>query len=101
VIRGGYGLFFDTLNALNVSVNQDGFSANTSVVTSNTFGTNFVPGVSPLSDPFPVNGSGSRFNTPIGGAAGSLYYLGASPTIFDHGLTPAPSSAARLACSIS
>ncbi|RZU35423.1 carboxypeptidase-like regulatory domain-containing protein [Edaphobacter modestus] len=89
VIRGGYGLFFDTLNALNVTANQDGFSASTSVVTSNTFGTNFVPGVSPLSDPFPINGSGSRFNTPIGSAAGSLYYLGASPIIFDHGLVPA------------
>jgi hypothetical protein len=89
VIRGGYGLFYDTLNALNVSVNQDGFSASTSVVTSNTFGTNFVPGTSPLSDPFPVNGTGSRFNTPIGSAAGSLYYLGGSPTLFDHGLVPA------------
>jgi hypothetical protein len=89
VIRGGYGMFFDTLNALNVSVNQDGFSANTTVPTSNTFGTNFVAGTSPLSNPFPSNGSGSRFNTPIGSAAGALYYLGSGPTIFDHNLVPA------------
>ena len=89
VIRGGYGLFFDTLNALNAQIDQDGFSAATSVSTSTTYGTNFVAGTSPLADPFPANASGSRFNTPIGSAAGALYYLGASPTITDHNLLPA------------
>ncbi len=89
VVRGGYGLFYDTLNALNATVDQDGFSSSTSVVTSNTFGTNFVPGVSPLSNPFPDNGTGARFNSPVGSAAGSLYYLGASPMLYDHALIPA------------
>jgi hypothetical protein len=89
VIRGGYGIFYDTLNALNVTANQDGFSASTNIATSTTFGTNFVPGVSPLSNPFPANTSGARFNAPIGSAAGALYYLGAGPTLFDHGLSPA------------
>jgi Carboxypeptidase regulatory-like domain/TonB dependent receptor len=92
LIRGGYGLFYDTLNALNASIDQDGFSASTSVSTSTTYGTNFAAGTSPLSNPFPANSSGSRFNTPIGSAAGALYYLGANPTITDHGLLPARQS---------
>jgi len=89
VIRGGYGMFYDTLNALNVSANQDGFSTGTNIATSTTYGRNFVAGVSPLSNPFPANASGARFNTPIGSAAGALYYLGSGPTITDHGLVPA------------
>ncbi len=89
VIRGGYGLFYDTLNALNASIDQDGFSTGTSVSTSSTYGTNFVAGTSPLSDPFPAASSGARFNAPVGSSVGSLYYLGAGPTIYDHNLAPA------------
>lgn len=89
VIRGGYGIFYDTLNALNAGVDQDGFSASTSVAASTTYGTNFVPGAPPLTNPFPANAGGARFNAPIGSAAGALYYLGSSPTIFDHNLLPA------------
>jgi hypothetical protein len=89
VLRGGYGLFYDTLNALNAGIDQDGFSASTGVASSTTYGTNFVAGTPPLTDPFPENASGTRFNAPIGSAAGSLYYLGDSPTIYDHDLVPA------------
>jgi hypothetical protein len=89
VIRGGYGIFYDTLNALNATIDQDGFSASTSVASSTTYGTNFVPGAPPLTNPFPANTGGARFNAPIGSAAGALYYLGSSPTIFDHNLLPA------------
>jgi hypothetical protein len=89
VIRGGYGLFYDTLNALNATIDQDGFSTGTTVSTSTTYGTNFVAGTSPLSNPFPANSTGARFNTPVGSSVGSLYYLGGSPTIYDHGLIPA------------
>jgi len=89
VLRGGYGLFYDTLNALNATIDQDGFSTGTSVSTSTTYGTNFVAGTSPLSDPFPASSNGTRFNTPVGSSVGSLYYLGASPTIYDHSLLPA------------
>lgn len=88
VIRGGYGLFYDTLNALNPVIDQDGFSTGTGVPTSTTFGSNFVEGVSPLSDPFPAGANGKRFNTPIGSAAGSLYYIGNSPNIYEHNLVP-------------
>ena len=93
VVRAGYGLFFNTMNALTSignGFNQDGFSASTSSNSSTTFGTNFSPGTSPLSNPFPANASGVNFNSPVGSSAGSLYYLGASPTdIYDHATTPA------------
>ena len=90
VIRGGYGLFFDTLNALSPEINQSGFSTSTSTNSSTTFGTNFAPGNSPLvTDPFPANASGARFNVPIGSAAAQYYYVGSSATLYDHNLTPA------------
>ncbi len=100
VIRGGYGLFYDTLNALNPSIDQDGFSAGTSVPTSTTFGTNFVAGVSPLDDPFPTNANGGRFNSPIGSAAGSMYYLGGSPNIYAHNMLPARQSRGSIGAQI-
>jgi hypothetical protein len=90
VIRAGFGLYYDTMNALTPLADQDGFSATTSVNTSTTYGTNFSLGASPLSDPFPANATGSRFNAPVGSTAGSYYYLGASPTnLYDHSTTPA------------
>jgi hypothetical protein len=92
VIRGGYGMFFDTLNALTPNINQAGFSTSTTANSSTgaLAGSNFVPGNSPLvTDPFPANSSGVRFNTPIGAAAGQYYYTGSSATLYDHNLTPA------------
>ncbi len=91
VLRGGYGLFFDTLNALSPSIDQDGFSTGTSVPTSapGVWGSNFTPGNSPLNDPFPATANGTRFNTPIGSAAGALYYVGGGPNVYDHNLVPA------------
>ena len=89
VFRMGYGLFYDTMNALGGGGNQAGYSTSTSVPTSTTFGTNFTQGTSPLSNPFPVGANGARFNSPVGNAAAQYYYLGAGPTITDHTLPPA------------
>lgn len=86
VIRGGYGMFYDTMNAMNPEIDQDGFSASTSVSSSTNYGQTFA---APLSNPFPANASGANFNLPIGGAAGALYYLGGNPTIYNHNLVPA------------
>ncbi|MDE1175045.1 MAG: TonB-dependent receptor [Edaphobacter sp.] len=112
VLRGGVGLFSDTLNATTspgtplsliggysgggagkgteafFTSNQDGYSSSTTVNSSNVGGTDFVAGTSPLGNPFPVNASGSRFNQPIGSAAGAMYYAGGNPSIYDHNLTP-------------
>jgi len=90
LIRAGFGLYYDTMNAVSPQYNQDGFSASTSVNTSTNYGTNFSVGSSPLSDPFPASASGTRFNVPVGSSAGSYYYLGASPSnLYDHSITPA------------
>jgi Carboxypeptidase regulatory-like domain len=90
LVRAGFGLYYDTMNAVSPQYNQDGFSASTSVNTSTSFGTNFSAGNSPLTDPFPANAAGSRFTAPTGSSAGSYYYLGASPTdLYDHSITPA------------
>jgi hypothetical protein len=86
VIRAGFGLYFDTLYALSPDDDQDGFSASTSQSSSTNFGTSFA---APLSNPFPANSSGANFNAPVGSAAGSYYYLGASPSnLWDHNLVP-------------
>ena len=87
VIRGGFGLYFDTMNALGPDSDQDEFSANTSQSSSTNFGQTFA---APLSNPFPANASGANFNSPIGSSAGSYYYLGANPSnLWDHAITPA------------
>jgi len=100
VIRGGYGMFFDTLNALTPNINQSGFSTSTTANSSTgaLAGSNFVPGNSPLvTDPFPANSSGARFNAPIGAAAGQYYYTGSGATLYDHNLTPARQQRASVA----
>lgn len=111
VLRAGYGIFFDTINAhglggtphqsaanigginqwggVQFSTDQSGYSASTSVASSTTYGTNFVAGTTPLSDPFPAAADGSRFNSPIGNAAGAMYYVGSNVTAYDHSLVPA------------
>ena len=95
VIRAGYGLFYDTLDMLsdNGTIDNDGYSSTTGpVASSTTFGTNFSPTSSPLSDPFPLT-NGSRFVSPVGNAVGADYYAGSSATIgiYDHDRVPARS----------
>jgi len=81
VIRGGYGIFFDSLNALYLAPNQTGFSRTTSTNISNDFGNTWLAGdpargVSPLTDPFPVRADGSRFDLPVRNALGSMVFAG-------------------------
>jgi hypothetical protein len=90
VVRGGYGLFYDTNNVLNDGISQFGFSLGTSTVITNdnglTFnGTNIT---SPecranlsacrtlLSDPFPLRADGTRFNEPFGSTLGAMARAG-------------------------
>lgn len=90
VIRTGYGLFFDTNNALSHqgTINQDGYATSTTDASSSSFGTDFVLGKDILADPFPAT-NGVRFNPAIGNAAGSAYYIGSSANFYDHNLVPA------------
>ncbi|MCS7043906.1 MAG: TonB-dependent receptor [Arcobacter sp.] len=81
VLRGGYGLFYDTLNALNYTPNQYGYSRSTFPVLTNDFGVNWLigdprAGIAPTTDPFPVRFDGTRFDEPFGSALGAMAIAG-------------------------
>ena len=89
VIKGGYGLFYDTLNAgdyrgpnNNDNFNQLGYASATTNVASTDFGQTWLlgdprNGVLPIVDPFPVR-SGSRFEPALGDSLGPNAILGSS-----------------------
>jgi hypothetical protein len=98
VLRGGWGMFFDTNNVLNDGLNQSGYSRGTGTPITNdnglTFnGTNLT---SPecraditqcrtiLADPFPVRADGTRFNVPLGNALGLMALQGRGLTYLDY-----------------
>lgn len=90
VLRGGYGMFYDTANVLYMAPNQLGFSRSTSTVLTNDFGATWLAGnpragVSPLADPFPVRSGGDRFDLPLRDQLGAMAVAGQgfSYTAFD------------------
>ncbi|MEX2261694.1 MAG: carboxypeptidase-like regulatory domain-containing protein [Bryobacteraceae bacterium] len=87
VVRGGYGIYFDTLNAQNVGPDQSGFSRATVSPITNDFGQTWLSGnpqigVSPLTDPFPVRADGTRFDIPVGAGQGLLARAGSGWSFF-------------------
>lgn len=82
VIKGGYGIYFDTLNAGDyANFNQLGYSVSTTNVASTDFGRTWAlgdpaNGVSPLVDPFPTRLAGNRFEQPLGDSLGANAILG-------------------------
>ncbi|MGH9722390.1 MAG: carboxypeptidase regulatory-like domain-containing protein [Bryobacteraceae bacterium] len=81
VLRGGYGIYFDTLNAQTVGPDQSGFSRATVSPITTDFGVSWLSGnpaagVSPLTDPFPVRSDGTRFDAPVGAGQGLLARAG-------------------------
>ncbi|MDQ3684772.1 MAG: carboxypeptidase-like regulatory domain-containing protein [Acidobacteriota bacterium] len=90
VIRGGYGLFYDTNNVLNFGLDQSGFSRNTGTTLTNNNGLTFLNGNlsascrttnSPdcqtlLDNPFPLRTDGTRFNEPFGSSLGLMSRAG-------------------------
>jgi hypothetical protein len=81
VIRLGYGLYADTLNVENETINQLGYSWPTSTTLTNDLGQtwltgNLAAGISPMSDPFPVRSNGTRFDTPPGSSLGAMAPVG-------------------------
>jgi hypothetical protein len=101
VLRGGWGMFFDTNNVLNEGLNQTGYSRATSTVITNDNGLNFTNAnwtsaacrasasacVGLLADPFPVRATanGTRFDQPLGNALGLMALQGRGLTYFDRG----------------
>ena len=87
-LRGGYGVYYDTLNAQNQSPDQSGFSLTTTNASSNDFGQTWLSGdprngVSPLTNPFPLRSDGTRFDPPVGSALGLLAKDGNGWTFLD------------------
>jgi hypothetical protein len=85
VVRGGYGIYYDSLNATNQFPNQLGYSTTTTNVASNDFGStwnsgNPAAGISMLTDPFPIRADGSRYETPYRNALGAMMVAGTSYT---------------------
>ncbi len=85
VVRGGYGMYYDTLNAGHTEIDQTGFSRTTSTIITNDNGVTWaspswdpINGKPPMVDPFPVRADGTRFDAPYGNALGHLAYLGRS-----------------------
>ena len=81
VVKAGYGLYYDVLSATNFTPNQLGYSATTVNEASVDFGQTWLlgdpkRGISPMSDPFPVRSTGSRFDSPIGNSLGANTALG-------------------------
>ncbi len=81
VLRGGYGVYFDTINVLNFGPDQAGFSRSTSTNVTNDFGVNWNVGdprngISALRDPFPVRADGTRFDVPTRDALGLMARVG-------------------------
>ena len=85
VLKGGWGLFYDTLNAADFNPNQTGYDVTTTSTVSTDFGQTWLfgdpkNGISPLTNPFPVRSDGSRFDTPIGSSLGVDTLLGQNYT---------------------
>jgi hypothetical protein len=64
IVRGGYGIYHDSINVQNVTLSQSGFSRTTSTNLTNDYGVTWLAGnpgagTSPLADPFPVRADGT------------------------------------------
>lgn len=91
VLRGGYGIFYDTLNVLNDGPDQTGYSRTTSTQITNDFGVSWLAGdpkngVSPLKNPFPVRADGSRFDAPTRDSLGLMARAGRGWTFDPFGM---------------
>ncbi|MBE0658123.1 MAG: carboxypeptidase regulatory-like domain-containing protein [Bryobacteraceae bacterium] len=88
VIRGGWGMYQDTLNVSNDRPYTNGYTQPTSTPISNDAGLTFCCGVgdianlsaskTPMHDPFPVRAASgnTRFDNPYGSALGALALYG-------------------------
>lgn len=89
VVRGGYGIFYDSFNALGLTPNQLGYSQPTTAMASVDYGLhwlsgNLPAGVPPIANPFPVRGDGTRFDTPYGNQLGNMMSVGGGYSYYDY-----------------
>jgi len=99
VVHGGFGLFYDTANVLNIAPDQSGFSQTTNDAPTNDNGVglngdwtsgNIYTGVAPVTNPFPVNTTtNQRFVQPVGSSLGNMYEAGNGWTYYPSNYVPA------------
>ncbi|MEP6917921.1 MAG: carboxypeptidase-like regulatory domain-containing protein, partial [Acidobacteriota bacterium] len=85
VVKAGYGLYYDTLNAGDYTPNNPGFSSTTTNTNSTNFGQTFLlgnpyAGELGISDPFPLRTDGTRFDDPTGSSLGVDTIVGSGYT---------------------
>jgi hypothetical protein len=84
VIKGGYGLYYDTLTAADYTAPQNGYSVTTTSTISDDLGRTFrwaTPATGAATfDPFPVRADGSRWDPVFGDALGVNTLLGGTLT---------------------
>jgi hypothetical protein len=68
VLKAGWGLYYDTLNATAYTANNLGYNSTTTNTNSTDFGQTFTFGG--LSNPFPLRADGTRFDQPVGSTLG-------------------------------
>ena len=84
VLKAGYGLFYDTLNAADYTTfNQLGYTSSTVNVPSTDFGQTWLmgnpqAGIIPIVDPFPVRANGERFEDPLADSLGANAVVGSA-----------------------
>jgi len=80
VLKGGYGLYYDTLNASDYVAAQAGYSVTTTSTISDDLGRTFkwaTPATGAKSfDPFPIRADGTRWDPVVGDALGVNSLLG-------------------------
>ena len=86
VLKAGYGIYYDTLNAADFNHNNPGFSSTTTNTNSTDFGQTFFlgnpyTGQLGISDPFPIRADGTRFDEPTGSSLGIDTIAGSGYTI--------------------
>ncbi len=88
VLKSGYGMYYDTLNATAFAPNQNGFAQTTTSTLSTDFGQTWLlgdpkNGISPMLNPFPAV-NGARFQSVLGSALGVDSILGTAFNSLDN-----------------
>ena len=101
VLKAGYGMYYDTLNAADYTHNSTGFSATTLNTNSTDFGQTFAlgnpyAGILANANPFPARAGGVQFIEPVGDSLGVDTALGTAQT-FRFGLQHARQQRWRVA----